>query len=100
VLHLYLPPDVLSRKMVGWEVYASESARQAAEVFAKARRREGLAGKPLVLHSDNGSRIKGATMLAPLHRLGVMRFTRRPKPAIPGAGQDPPMAGTLGKSAI
>jgi len=30
-----------------------------------------LAGRPLVLHSDNGSSMKGATMLATLENLGV-----------------------------
>ena len=33
---------------------------------------EGLAGCPLVLHSDNGSPMKGATMLATLENLGVV----------------------------
>lgn len=76
--YLYLLLDVFSRKIVGWEVYASESAEQAAEVFAKAHLREGLAGQALVLHSDNGSPMKGATMLATLQRLGVMPSFSRP----------------------
>jgi transposase InsO family protein len=76
--YLYLLLDVFSRKIVGWEVYASESAEQAAEVFAKTHRREGIAGQALVLHADNGSPMKGATMLATLQRLGVMPSFSRP----------------------
>jgi len=32
---------------------------------------EGLAGRQLVLHSDNGSAMRGSTMLAMLDQLGV-----------------------------
>ena len=40
---------------------------------------EGLAGRPLVLHSDNGSAMKGATMLATLEQLGVAPSFSRPR---------------------
>jgi len=76
--YLYLILDVFSRKIVGWEVYASESADQAAKVFRTAYLRECVAGEDLVLHSDNGSPMKGATMLATLQRLGVMPSFSRP----------------------
>ncbi len=76
--YLYLIMDVFSRKIVGWEVYESESADQAAKVFRKSHLREGIAGDTLVLHSDNGSPMKGATMLATLQRLGVMPSFSRP----------------------
>ena len=76
--YLYLIVDVFSRKIVGWEVYESESTEQAAEVFRKAYLREGIASDDLVLHSDNGSPMKGATMLATLQRLGVMPSFSRP----------------------
>ncbi len=76
--YLYLIMDVFSRKIVGWEVYASESTDRAAEVFRKAHLREGIAAEALVLHSDNGSPMKGATMLATLQRLGVMPSFSRP----------------------
>ena len=58
--YLYLIMDVFSRKIVGWEVYEVESADYAAAVFRKAYLREGVAGDDLVLHSDNGSPMKGA----------------------------------------
>jgi len=38
----------------------------------------GIAGKDLVLHSDNGSPMKGATMLATLQNLGVAASFSRP----------------------
>lgn len=71
--------DVFSRKIVGWEVYETESAGHASMVFRKACLREGIAGGgDLVLHSDNGSPMRGATMLATLQRLGVMPPFSRP----------------------
>lgn len=76
--YLYLIMDIFSRKIVGWEVYENESADQASKVFRKAYLREGVAGDDLVLHSDNGSPMKGATMLATLQRLGVMPSFSRP----------------------
>nr|WP_245232217.1 IS3 family transposase [Thiorhodococcus minor] len=76
--YLYLIMDVYSRKIVGWEVYPSESAEQAASVFRKAHLREGVRADALVLHSDNGAPMKGATMLATLQRLGVVPSFSRP----------------------
>lgn len=76
--YLYLIMDVFSRKIVGWEIYETESAEQAGSVFRKAHLREGVAAHALVLHSDNGSPMKGATMLATLHQLGVTPSFSRP----------------------
>ncbi len=76
--YLYLIMDVFSRKIVGWEVYNSESADQAAMVFRKAHLSEAIVGNDLILHSDNGSPMKGATMLATLQKLGVMPSFSRP----------------------
>ncbi|MCP3877961.1 MAG: transposase, partial [Sulfitobacter sp.] len=59
--YLYLIMDVYSRKIVGWEVFETESAEQAALVFRKTHLREGIRAESLVLHSDNGSPMKGAT---------------------------------------
>ncbi len=76
--YLYLIMDVYSRKIVGWEVFDTESADHAAGVFHKAHLREGVARESLALHSDNGSPMKGATMLATLQRLGVLPSFSRP----------------------
>lgn len=76
--YLYLIMDVYSRKIVGGEVYATASAEQAASVFHKAHRREGVRADALVLHADNGSPRKGATLLATLQRRGVVPAFSRP----------------------
>jgi transposase InsO family protein len=76
--YLYLIMDVYSRKIVGWEVFETESAEQASLVFRKTHLREGIRAESLVLHSDNGSPMKGATMLSTLQRLGVMTSFSRP----------------------
>jgi transposase InsO family protein len=75
---LYLVMDIYSRKIVGWEVHESESAEHAAQLIRKACLAEGITEKGLVLHSDNGSPMKGATMLATLQRLGVVPSFSRP----------------------
>ena len=76
--YLYLILDVFSRKIVGWEIYAEESADHAANIFHKAHLREGIGSKDLILHSDNGSPMKGATMLGMLQKLGVVPSFSRP----------------------
>jgi len=76
--YLYLIMDIYSRKIVGWEVYDAESTEHASSVFRKAHLREGIGADSLVLHSDNGSPMKGATMLATLQKLGVMASFSRP----------------------
>ena len=76
--YLYLFIDLYSRKIVGWEVYAEESAEHASSIFRKTYLREGIAGQELTLHSDNGSPMKGATMLGTLHKLGVATSFSRP----------------------
>jgi len=76
--YLYLILDVFSRKIVGWEIYAEESADHAAKTFQKAHMREGIGSSNLILHSDNGSPMKGATMLGMLQKLGVVPSFSRP----------------------
>lgn len=77
--YLYLFMDIYSRKIVGWEIYATESAEQAAEVLRKTRFAEALPlNHELVLHSDNGSPMKGATMLATMQKMGVVPSFSRP----------------------
>ena len=76
--YLYWIVDIYSRKIVGWEVFAAESAEHAATVLQKAYLREGIRGEELVLHADNGAPMKGATMLATLQKLGVVPSFSRP----------------------
>lgn len=78
--YLYLVEDVWSRKILGWAVHSVESAELAAELVQRIRldvEDQELVG--WVLHSDNGSPMKGATMLATLQRLGVVPSFSRPR---------------------
>jgi transposase InsO family protein len=75
---LYLILDVYSRMIVAWEVHHEELAAYAAELMEKACLRHHIVSDQLVLHADNGSPMKGATMLATLQMLGVMPSFSRP----------------------
>ena len=76
--YLYLFLDIFSRKIVGWQVYEAESSELASEVMRDICTREKVSPNQVVLHSDNGSPMKGATMLATLQTLGVMPSFSRP----------------------
>jgi transposase InsO family protein len=77
-LYLYLFVDVFSRKIVAWQIYAEENGENASEVMKDLCRRENIKPGQLILHSDNGGSMKGATMLATLQKLGVMASLSRP----------------------
>lgn len=77
--YLYLFMDIYSRKIVGWEVHAEESSESAGDLLTKIYLKEGLGNLPdIALHSDNGSPMKGATMLATMQKLGVVPSFSRP----------------------
>ena len=63
---------------MGGQVYETESSALASEVMRDICEREHIAPAQVVLHSDNGSPMKGATMLATLQSLGVMPSLSRP----------------------
>lgn len=78
--YLYLIVDLFSRDIVGWEVWEEESAFHASELIRRACLAQGrLTTQPLVLHSDNGSPMKGATMLETLYALGITPSNSRPR---------------------
>jgi transposase InsO family protein len=77
--YLYLILDLYSRKIVGWEIFEAESAEYAAQLVQRAVLAEDCIDQPLVLHSDNGSPMKGATLLETLYRLGVVTSYSRPR---------------------
>lgn len=76
--YLYLFLDLFSRKSVGWQVYEEESSVLASGIVRDLCQREGVPRHQLLLHSDNGGPMKGATMLATLQSLGVMPSFSRP----------------------
>ena len=77
--YLYLIVDIYSRKIVGWEVHERESAELAAGLLERAVWAERCLARPVVLHADNGSAMKGATMKATMERLGVIASFSRPR---------------------
>ncbi len=76
--YLYMVLDVWSRKIVGFEVHEAERASYAAQLVSSATSREEVVAGSLVLHSDNGSPMKGATILAKLQELGIAASFIRP----------------------
>ena len=78
-LYLYLIIDIFSRKITGFEVFDTENAANSRAVIERAVLREGVAHRPLVLHADNGSAMKGATLRARLETLGVTTSHSRPR---------------------
>ena len=77
-VRLYRVLDVFSRLIVGWEVHWEESAENASTLIGKACLGQNISPDQLALHSDNGSPMKGATMLATLQKLGVVPSFSRP----------------------
>ena len=78
--YLYLIIDLFSRDIVGWEVWAEESAEHASELIKRACLAQcRVSTMPLVLHSDNGTPMKGATMLETLYALGITPSNSRPR---------------------
>jgi transposase InsO family protein len=77
--YLYLILDIYSRKVVGWWVAAEESMDIAADLIERVTREQHVPSNALVLHADNGGPMKGSTMLATLHRLGVLASFSRPR---------------------
>ncbi len=77
--YLYLILDIYSRKIVGWEAFERECGEHAASVVERAVLAERCMNSPLVLHADNGSPMKGATLRATLERLGIEPSHSRPR---------------------
>ena len=77
--YLYAIIDIYSRKLVAWEVHEKECSTLAAELVQRAVMREQCRLQPLVLHSDNGSPMKGSTLRVKLQELGVTSSFSRPR---------------------
>jgi putative transposase len=79
--YLYLILDLYSRKIVGFEVHETDSADHAAHLARRSALAEGVHAMPVkpVLHGDNGATLKGTTVLAMLHWLGIEPSYSRPR---------------------
>jgi transposase InsO family protein len=91
--YLYMFIDIFSRKIVGWNIYTSESAEIASNLVKHICLSENINKDELFLHSDNGAPMKGATMLMTLKELGVsVSFSR------PSVSDDNPYSESLFKT--
>ena len=77
--YLYLILDIWSRKIMGWAVHERECTQLATELFLELCLNHDLDPQGLVFHADNGGPMKGATLLATLHSLGVVPSFSRPR---------------------
>ena len=79
--YLYLILDLFSRKIIAWEIWVEESAENASLLVRRGVLSEQRTSplQPLVLHSDNGSPMKGASLLETLYQLGITPSRSRPR---------------------
>jgi putative transposase len=76
--YLYLFIDIWSRRIVAAEVHETQSTELAADLLVELCETHQLETAKVVLHADNGSPMKGSTMLATLHALGITASFSRP----------------------
>ena len=88
--YLYFFIDIYSRKVVGWQVHDRECSDYAAALLKDITVREGIRRDHLILHSDNGTPMKGVSMLSMMHLLGVVPSLSRP-----GVSDDNPYSESL-----
>jgi putative transposase len=77
--YLYMITDIFSRKIVGAEVYERELGEYAAQLLQKTLWKERCLQSNVVLHSDNGTPMRGFTMVAKMQELGVISSYSRPR---------------------
>lgn len=79
--YLYLILDLFSRKIVAWDIWTEESAENASILVRRAivSEQRVTSLEPLILHSDNGSPMKGASLLETLYQLGITPSRSRPR---------------------
>jgi len=76
--YLYFIMDIFSRKIVGWSIHESQSSDHAANLARQACLDEDIDKQQVILHSDNGKPMKGATMMEMLRTLGIIPSFSRP----------------------
>lgn len=76
--YLYAFMDIFSRKLVGWQVHESQRSEDGAALLKDIYEREGVQRDQVVLHSDNGTPMKGVSMCSMMQTLGVMPSYSRP----------------------
>jgi transposase InsO family protein len=86
---LYCYIDIWSRRILGWAVHEEQSAEHAGRLLRDLCAQHGI-GPSCVVHSDNGGPMKGATMLATMQKLGIVKSFSRP-----GVSDDNPFIESL-----
>lgn len=76
--YLYLFIDIFSRFIVGWHIDICQDSEISANIFRRICKDRKIKDSQLTLHSDNGGAMKGVTMLAMMHNLGVIKSFSRP----------------------
>ena len=76
--YLYLFLDIFSKKIVGWNIHATQESNLSAILIEEICVKEKINKHQLVIHADNGGPMKGATMLATLQKLCVVPSFSRP----------------------
>jgi putative transposase len=76
--YLYLFIDIYSRYIVGWHIDEHQDNKISAAIFKNICIQANISPNQLTLHSDNGGPMKGATMLATMQNLGVIKSFSRP----------------------
>ncbi len=78
-LYLYLIMDLYSRMIIGWRIHHEQTAENASMLIDQCCKDFKVKRSQLILHSDNGGPMKGATMLATLQKLGIIPSFSRPR---------------------
>lgn len=77
--HLYVMLDIFSRKVVGWMLAGTESARLAEEWIRGMVASEGIAANTLTIHADRGTSMRSKTVAELFDDLDVARSHSRPR---------------------
>ena len=75
--YAYVIIDIFDRTIVGWSVHEEESDTHSRDLFETLSRSEDIVFE--YLHSDNGSPMKGSTLMAFLDSLNVKVSFSRPR---------------------
>ncbi len=89
--YTYMIKDIWTKDIVGWEIHDREDDELAAAMFKRLQLKHNMKG--IILRSDNGNPMKGATMLMTLYNLGVI-----PSYSRPGVSNDNPFIKALFKT--
>lgn len=90
----YVFEDLYSRAVVGQQVFEREDQQLSSWLLEETLVEHEVSAGRVVVHSDNGGPMKGATMLATMERLGVVASFSRP-----GISNDNPHAEALFRTA-